>query len=392
VLSTGRGICVIATLLVLAAIRSPFAFAQNAPVPVAVLSGRLVDNVGCPVIDAVLRLQPGANGSGTVSIEETRSDSEGTFSFKPVAAGRNYWLRYDLSSNGGSGGTTITLDPAGTHVVQRWPVPWSPLDFTNFDFTVTDLDDLPVRGALVIWHRLLGSLESDCVSGYATTDAHGRAVAPALAPGRFRVTVVADGFALQTIDTTHEWGRRSLTVRLLTPEEAEKAKRPTAQIGVCPPEAPSSIPALVAVSDAIVVARVVSGKLEADYTSGIHYPTVRTLYDIALIETIKPHQRLTGSTGTLTIVHGAGEVDLGDMIVLGIERTPMRQGEVYVMFLVWNEHYRMLMPTYTSAFLANITTGVVTPMRRTREISPLIASRRGMPAAQFIQEIRSLIR
>src|SRR5262249_1873040 len=157
-------------------------------------------------------------------------------------------------------------------VVQRWPVPWSPLDFTNFDFTVTDLDDLPVRGALVTWHRLLGLLESDCVSGYATTDVHGRAVAPGLAPGRFRVTVVGDGFSPQPIDTTHEGGRRSLTIRLMTPEEAEKAKRPTAQIGVCPPEPPDSMRKLVAASDAIIVARVVRAKLDTSYESGTFYP------------------------------------------------------------------------------------------------------------------------
>jgi hypothetical protein len=70
----------------------------------------------------------------------------------------------------------------------------------------------------------------------------------------------------------------------------------------------------------------------------------------------------------------------------------MQQGELYVMFLVWNEYYHMLMPTYTSAFLANITTGVVTPMRRTREISPVITSLKGIPAAQFLQELKSAVR
>jgi hypothetical protein len=85
------------------------------------------------------------------------------------------------------------------------------LDFTNFDFTVTD-HDLPVRGALVTWNRLLGSLESNCVGGYATTDAHGRAVALALAPGRFRVTVVADGFC-GTNDRHHARVRAPLADR-----------------------------------------------------------------------------------------------------------------------------------------------------------------------------------
>ena len=211
-----------------------------------------------PVIDAVMRLRLISTPSET-DLQETRSDSDGAFAFKPVASGRNYLLRYALVPAGGSGGTTVTLGPTGTHLIQ----PWSPLssELTDFDFAVTDLDDEPVRGARIVWHRLLGSVESDCVNGAATSDAGGRAIAPAIAPGRYRVTIEADGFVPQTIDIVHEWGRHSLSVRLLTPR-----------------------------------------------------------------------------------------------------------------------------------FLANITTGVVAPMRKTRQISPIIAQRKGMPAAQFIQAVRSALK
>jgi hypothetical protein len=227
---------------------------------------------------------------------------------------------------GGWGGTTVTLGPTGTHLIQEWSVP-DIGSLMDFDFAVTDLYDEPVRGARITWHRLLGSIESDCVSGAATSDAGGRGIAPAIAPGRYRVTVDADGFVSKTVDTVHEWGRRSLSVRLLTPEEARKVTKGSTVIDVCGPPPPNSIATLVAASDAVVVARIRRAQLDAD-----------------------------------------------------------------VMFLVWHDYYNVLMPIHASAFLANITTGVVAPMRRTREISPVIAERKGMPAAQFLQAVKSAVK
>jgi hypothetical protein len=122
------------------------------------------------------------------------------------------------------------------------------------------------------------------------------------------------------------------------------------------------------------------------------FPVVRTLYDIQLLDIIKPHPSLTAKAGVASIMHSAGELELEDRIFNGLEHTPMREGDVYVMFLVWHDYYQMLMPAYASAFLANITTGVVAPMRRTRLISPVIAQRKGMPAAQFVQAVRSALK
>jgi hypothetical protein len=375
-----------------AVVTSPLlAFAQTEPAAGAVISGRLVDAVGCPVIDVVLRIRPSSTHSETDYVEETRSDADGAFAFKPVVAGRNYWLRYDLKPTGRSGGTTVTLGPTGTHLTQLWPSPF-PSELTDLDFAVTDLDDEPVRGARIAWHRLLGSIESDCGSGSATTNALGRAVEPAVAPGRYRVTVDADGFASQTIDTGHDSEQRALRVRLLTPEEARKAKKGSTVIDVCGPAPPSSVATLVATSDAIVVARIMRAQLDADYTIDTTYPQIRTLYDIQLLDTIKPHPLLGPRAGIVSIMHNAGELELEDRIVNGLEHTPMREGDVYVMFLVWHDYYQMMMPAYASAFLANITTGVVAPMRRTRQISPVIARRKGMPAAQFVQAVRSALK
>ena len=382
-------IAVTATLI--AAVTLPLlALAQTEPAAGAVLSGRLVDNVGCPVIDAIMRIRPGSGPSEAAGyIQETRSDADGAFAFKPMAPGQN-WLRYDLTPTGTTV-TPVTLGPSGTHLILQWPLPL-PSSLTDFDLAISDRDDQPVRGARVAWHRLLGSIESDCVSGTATSDAGGHAIAPALAPGSYRVTVDADGFVPQTIDTAHAWERQSLRVRLLTPKQAERAKKSSVSINVCGPARPSSIAALVALSDAIVVARISRAQLDADYSYGMAWPVVRTLYDIQLLDIIKPHPSLPAKAGPASIMHSAGELELEDMIVPSLEVTPMQEGDVYVMFLVWHDHYNMLMPTSANAFLANITTGVVAPMRKTRVISPVIAQRKGMPAAQFVQAVRSALK
>jgi hypothetical protein len=379
------------TATLLAAVTSPLlAFGQTESAAGAVLSGRLVDNVGCPVIDAIMRIRPRSGPSEAGYIQETRSDADGAFAFKPMAPGQNYWLRYDLTPTGTSV-TPVTLGPSGTHLILQWPLPL-PSSLTDFDLAISDRDDEPVRGARVAWHRLLGSMESGCVSGTATSDAGGHAIAPALAPGSYRVTVDADGFVPQTIDTAHAWERQSLRVRLLTPKEAERAKKSSVMIDVCGPAPPSSIAALVALSDAIVVARIARAQLDADYSYGMAWPVVRTLYDTQLLDIIKPHPSLPAKAGVVSIMHSAGELELEDMIVPSLERTPMQEGDVYVMFLVWHDHYNMLMPTSANAFLANITTGVVAPMRKTRVISPVIAQRKGMPAAQFVQAVRSALK
>src|SRR5437667_3033295 len=109
--------------VLLAATVAPWpAYSQAPLVRGAIISGRLVDAFECPIVDAIVKLRPGATSWGQDYLQETRSDSEGAFTFSPVAAERYYWIRYDFPA-GGWGGDSVMLTSAGNHVILRWPRP-----------------------------------------------------------------------------------------------------------------------------------------------------------------------------------------------------------------------------------------------------------------------------
>src|SRR2546428_11768240 len=94
--------------VLLAATVAPWsAYSQTEPLPDAIISGRLVDAFECPIVDAIVRLRPGATSWDQGYLQETRSDSEGAFTFSPVVPERYYWIRYDAA--GGWGGDSVML-------------------------------------------------------------------------------------------------------------------------------------------------------------------------------------------------------------------------------------------------------------------------------------------
>lgn len=354
------------------------------------ISGRIVDAVGCPLIVA-LKLRPASAPFVEGALQETRSDMDGRFAFPNVAPGR-YWIHYDLVPQGGSGGDGVVVTASGAYKEFRWPVPMaSPLDFKDRTFIVTDTDGVPIAGANVTWRRFSGAIDGPSCGEDATTNREGRATASDSAPGMYRVVTDANGYERQLHDVRFGWGYSdTLTVRLLTPSEAERASRTihrTCEV----PWTPDTLAKATAGADAIVVGRIGSAILDPDYSLNDTYPTVLTRYDVQLLDVIKPHARLAANAVRAAIVHSAGELDWGDRVLLGCNRETMRAGEMFVVFLTWSERVHAFMPMGGNTLLANITSGEVAPIRASYTAGPIVNAAKGQPAAEYVRSLKAAV-
>jgi Carboxypeptidase regulatory-like domain len=257
------------------------------------ISGRIVDSVGCPLIVA-LKLRPATAPFVEGALLEARSDMDGRFAFANVAPGR-YWIHYDLVPKGGSGGDGVVVTAAGAHKEIQWPMPMaSPLDFKDRSFVVTDSEGIPIAGAKVAWRRFSGAIDGPSCGKDAMTDGEGRATADNSPPGTYRVVVEANGYERQSHDVKFEWGYSdTLTVRLLTPTEAERVSWTIATMCESPAP-PDSLAKAVAAADAIVVGRIGTALLDPDFAVPDARPTALSRYDVQLVEVVKPHARLLG--------------------------------------------------------------------------------------------------
>ena len=196
--------------------------------------------------------------------------------------------------------------------------------------------------------------------------------------GTYRITVEDNGRSPQTRDVRFGSGyEKSAKFRLLTPLEAEREARTLHQScgSTSHDSPPGSLQDLLARADAVVAGRIAAAVLDPDYGSG-SYPSVLTRYDLRLSEVIKPHPQLTAIGSMARVAHLAGELEWGDKNVSACERFVMQSGESYVLFLTWNERQRAFMPLSGDAFIANITTGSVAPIRVSYTASPIIQERK----------------
>jgi hypothetical protein len=113
--------------------------------------------------------------------------------------------------------------------------------------------------------------------------------------------------------------------------------------------------ALVHAVDVIVVGRISRAALDLVYAEADE-PGVRTRYDVQALQTIKGDSRLPTSP-TFFVLHRAGEVDWQGTILVGCERTVMKENGTYVLFLRWDETSGAFWPARGNELLANISTG-----------------------------------
>lgn len=358
--------------------------------PSAGITGRFVDALGCPLIVAV-KLRPASAPFVEGALQQTRSDMDGRFAFAGVAPGR-YWIHYDLVHDGGWGGDGVIVTEAGAHKEFRWPMPRrNPLDFKDRTFIVTDSEGLPIAGAKVSWRRFSGAADGPSCGADTVTNREGNATASEAAPGNYRVVVDANGYVPQSRDVKFESGYSdTLTVRLLTPVEAERASR-TVFRG-CPSShdtVPDTLTKAVAKADAVVVGRIVTTILDPDYSKPDTTPTVVTRYDVQLLEVIKPHTRLAPNSAGVKVVHFAGEIDWGQQIVRECDYFTMRPGETFVLFLSWNDRAGAFIPMNGNAMVANLTSGDVAPIRGSYTAGPIVTAARGQAASEYVRSVKA---
>jgi hypothetical protein len=377
--------------LILSAVNPGDAAVVQADVaPLPGISGRIVDSVGCPLIVA-LKLRPATAPFVAGALQEARSDMDGRFAFANVAPGR-YWIHYDLVHNGGWGGDGVVVSAAGAHKEFRWPMPMaSPLDFKDRNFVVTDPEGISIAGANVAWRRFSGAIDGPSCGEDLTTHREGRATASASPPGTYRVVVDANGYERQSRDVKFGSGYSdTLTARLLTPTEADRVSRMIWRN--CEfPAAPDTMAKAVAAADAIVVGRIGTAWLDPGFAVPDALPTVLTRYDVQLLEVIKPHARLAANAARVAVVHSAGELEWGNEVLLGCNRETMRAGEMFVLFLTWNERVHAFMPMGSNTLLANITSGEVAPIRASFTAGPIVTAANGQPAAQYVRSLKAAL-
>lgn len=354
------------------------------------ISGRIVDSVGCPLIVA-LKLRPATAPFVEGALQEARSDMDGRFAFANVAPGR-YWIHYDLVPNGGSGGDGVVVTAAGAYKEFRWPMPMaSPRDFKDRNFVVTDSEGIPIAGANVAWRRFSGAIDGPSCGSDRTTSREGRATASDSAPGTYRVVVDAKGYERQSHDVQFRSGfSDTLTVRLLTPTEADRASR-TIWLMCESPAPPAALAKAVAAADAIVVGRIATALFDPDFAVPAARPAVLTRYDVQLLEVIKPHSGLAANARRVAVVHSAGELEWGNEVLLGCNRETMRAGEMFVLFLSWSERVHAFMPMGGNTLLANITSGEVAPIRASFTAGPIVTAAIGQPAAQYVRSLKAAL-
>lgn len=355
------------------------------------ISGRIVDRLGCPLI-ATLTLRHGREPVDG-RLQEVQSNMDGRFTFQDVPPGR-YWLDYALEP-GGTGGDSVVVTEDGTYKAIRWSLT-PDTQTSDASVVVTDSDGRALAGAAVAWRRFSGALDGpSCETASATTDVQGRVQVNGLPPGKYRVVIGADGFVPQTRDIGIGFAQKpTSTVRLLTPVESERRAR--SLFRPCSPwessSEPQTLPALVSGSDAIVVGRIRTAVLDPDYTAP-DYPVVLTRYDVELPDVIKPHAHLATTTRHIALVQSAGELDWGKDVLVGCSGGhTMRPGEIYVLFLTWNDHSQMFMLTRENDLLADITSDSVTPFRVLDTPAAIIAAHTGQSAADFVRDIRTALR
>ena len=357
------------------------------------ITGRIVDAQGCPLI-VDLKLRPATAPFVDGALQETRSDMEGHFAFTDVAPGR-YWIHYDLVPDGGWGGDGVVVTDEGAYKEFHWPVPkFNPLDFKDRRFIVTDADGSPLAGAKVSWRRFSGAVGGPACGEDTTTNRDGRAMALQSPPGTYRVIVEADGYAPQTRDVKFGWGNSdTMTIRLLTPIESERASR-TYFRGCRTHDSPpvDTLPHAAAAADAIVVGRIVTAVPDPDFSAGDADPEVRTRYDLQLLDVVKPHVNLTSTARSVGIVHEAGELDWGSRVLVGCQGVTMRAGEVFVLFLAWNERLHTFTPMGGSGLIANITSGSVAPIRASVTPGAVVNAALGQAAPEYVRTVKAAVR
>lgn len=353
----------------------------------SVISGRIVNRLGCPLI-AEFKLRPGTAPFADGALQATRSDAEGRFEFRSVEPGR-YWIHYVLN-DGGWGGDGVVVDAGGANKDFNWPAPFVG-DVQDLEFLVTDREGNPLAGVKVTWRRFSGAIDGPACGSEVVTDVAGRARLNRAASGTYRITVERDGFAPRTRDVKFGSGyETAVTFRLLTPPEAEKEGRTVLQGCFSSHEtSPRSLPELISRADAIVVGRIATAVLDPDYR-GEYSPTVLTRYDVHGIEILKPHPQLTGASVPLT--HLAGEMEWGDKNIVGCSGLAMRSGETYVLFLTWDDQRRTFTPLSGSAYIVNITSGEVGPIRLSYTLAPALHEHKGQTAVQFLTAIKAVLK
>jgi Carboxypeptidase regulatory-like domain len=353
------------------------------------ITGRIVDAVGCPLIVA-LKLRPGTSPLEG-ALQEAQSDMDGRFAFANVAPGE-YWIHYELLHNGGSGRDRVVVTTAGAHKEFRWLTPSpSPYDFKDRDFVVTDSEGAPIAGANIAWRRFSGAIDGPSCGEDLVTDNDGRAIASNSPPGAYRVVVEANGYERQSRDV--KFGSAysdTLTIRLLTPTEADRASRTI--IRMCEsPAPPDTMAQATAAADAIVIGRIGTALLDPHFAVTAERPSVLTRYDVQLLEVIKPHARLAANAARVAVVHFAGEFDWGHKVFLGCNRETMRAGETFVLFLTWSERVHAFMPMGGNTLLANITSGEVAPIRASFSAGAIVTAAKGQTAARYVRNLKAAL-
>lgn len=380
----------ISIAVVAASISAPTAPPQSESTK-AIISGYIIDAVGCPVAGATITLHPAPPPWDGPVLQQTRSDPQGRFEFPPADLA-DYLVAYeytDESYGAGGGRDRVHLRAGGTSIGFQL-TPGSPLDEVHLRVVVTDRDDAPISGARVTWQRLVAGQESTCATGSMVTGADGRAEQEGISKGLYRLTVDADGFVPTSYDQRLRGAFGPYRFELMTLAEAAKAKKWTRIKSCCGVAPPRTISALVSGTDAVIVGRVLRAVTElanpADENSD-----VRTRYQIQVLEAIKPHVQLPTAGRAVNVVHDAGELELQDTLVLGCERTTLKEDGVYVLFLDWNAGAATFHPSFINALVANITSGKVMTLGKSH-VALVIAERQGKTAEAFLGELRAAMK
>ena len=95
-----------------------------------------------------------------------------------------------------------------------------------------------------------------------------------------------------------------------------------------------------------------------------------------------------------TVAHALAEDEhfrWGNEVLLGCNRETMRAGEMFVLFLTWNERVHAFMPMGRNTLLANITSGEVAPIRASFTAGPIVTAANGQPAAQYVRSLKAAL-
>jgi hypothetical protein len=172
---------------------------------------------------------------------------------------------------------------------------------------------------------------------------------------------------------------------LVIPGVAAHAQKPIREgvTSVLYKEPPSTLSALFAASDSVVVVRVSSTRgVESVQQGG----SVLTEVTGTIVEVVKPNSQV-GPVGSNLMfrIHG-GEIDRGDYIerVLDKRQPRLLSGKEYVVALTWSRSENAFFPAFGPGSIFETIGDTVTPQRHTA----LAENTKGLSRHQFIAEMK----